>query len=99
MCLFPHVQMHRPHTVAGCILKFIPPYSLDFNPIEESFSAGEEDRGKAEINTDCATVKSWIQWEYCHLINSENPITDLYEACGVVTVVKARGWFSHSGYR
>jgi len=26
----------------GCVLKFIPPYSPDLNPIEESFSAGEE---------------------------------------------------------
>ena len=30
--------------VTGCILKFLPPYSPDFNPIEESFSAGEESR-------------------------------------------------------
>ena len=24
----------------GCVLLFLPPYSLDFNPIEESFSCG-----------------------------------------------------------
>lgn len=28
-------------TAIGCILKFLPPYSPDMNPIEESFSAGE----------------------------------------------------------
>ena len=27
--------------VEGCILKFLPPYSPDMNPIEESFSAGK----------------------------------------------------------
>lgn len=26
---------------AGCILEFLPPYSPDFNPIEESFSCSE----------------------------------------------------------
>jgi hypothetical protein len=25
---------------AGCLLVFLPPYSPDFNPIEESFSCG-----------------------------------------------------------
>jgi transposase len=25
----------------GCVLIFLPPYSPDFNPIEESFSCGE----------------------------------------------------------
>lgn len=28
--------------VPGSILLFLPPYSPDFNPIEESFSAGED---------------------------------------------------------
>ena len=27
--------------IVGCILKFLPPYSPDMNPIEESFSAGK----------------------------------------------------------
>ena len=30
------------HKATGCILKFIPVYLPDLNPIEESFSAGEE---------------------------------------------------------
>jgi transposase len=25
----------------GCVVRFLPPYSPDFNPIEESFSCGE----------------------------------------------------------
>ena len=28
-------------TAVGCVLKFLPPYSPDMNPIEESFSAGK----------------------------------------------------------
>ena len=26
--------------ILGCIVRFLPPYSPDFNPIEESFSCG-----------------------------------------------------------
>jgi len=36
----------------GCILKFIPPYSPDLNPIEESFSAGEETKNVWVLNTE-----------------------------------------------
>jgi len=37
--------------VTGCILKFIPAYSPDLNPIEESFSAGEE--SKKGVHAEC----------------------------------------------
>ena len=39
------------HKVAGCILKFIPAYSPDLNPIEESSSAGEVK--KKEMSSGC----------------------------------------------
>jgi hypothetical protein len=36
------VRYHVFFTIfVGCILKFLPPYSPDMNPIEESFSSGE----------------------------------------------------------
>jgi len=35
-----HTNGHEPHIVTGCLLKFIPAYLPDLNPIEESFSAG-----------------------------------------------------------
>lgn len=38
--LFSHEYPAFLITIVGCILKFLPPYSPDMNPIEESFSAG-----------------------------------------------------------
>ncbi|TFY57047.1 hypothetical protein EVG20_g8692 [Dentipellis fragilis] len=64
------------------LLIFLPPYSPDFNPIEESFS----------------TVKGWIRHNYRRLLNSNQPEIDLLEACGVVTADMARNWFQHAGY-
>jgi len=66
----------------GCRLFFLPPYSPDLNPIEESFSA----------------VKAWIRRNWRRMFNSENPEVDLIEACGTVTAEKARGWFRHAGF-
>ncbi|EIN03337.1 hypothetical protein PUNSTDRAFT_22868, partial [Punctularia strigosozonata HHB-11173 SS5] len=64
-------------------LVFLPPYSPDLNPIEESFSA----------------LKAWLRRSYRHLLNSNNPILDIHEACAhAVTADKAIGWFRHSGY-
>jgi transposase len=38
---FPLFKHSFLNIFAGCILKFLPPYSPDMNPIEESFSAGK----------------------------------------------------------
>ncbi|KZP29699.1 hypothetical protein FIBSPDRAFT_726953 [Athelia psychrophila] len=64
------------------MLLFLPAYSPDFNPIEESFSA----------------VKTWIRRHWQRLANSETPEIDLLKACGAITAEKAKGWFRHSGY-
>ncbi|KAJ7653527.1 hypothetical protein B0H17DRAFT_902432, partial [Mycena rosella] len=66
-------------------LLFLPPYSPDFNPIEESFSASN-------------AIKAWIRRHWRRMQNSETPELDLYEACGAVTAEKVREWFRHSGY-
>ncbi|CAK5279006.1 unnamed protein product, partial [Mycena citricolor] len=67
----------------GTMLIFLPPYSPDFNPIEESFSA----------------VKSWIRRHWRRLEHSGTPEIDLLEACATVTAEKARKWFGNSGFR
>lgn len=68
---------------AGCILVFLPPYSPDFNPIEESFSC----------------VKYWLRRHWPDFQDSLFPEIDLMEACmQAVTAEKAAGWFRHSGY-
>ncbi|KIL63077.1 hypothetical protein M378DRAFT_80334 [Amanita muscaria Koide BX008] len=65
-----------------CLLVFLPPYSPDFNPIEESFSC----------------VKAWIRRHWRHMQSAEVPEIALYEAAGAVTAEKAQEWFRHSGY-
>jgi hypothetical protein len=64
------------------MLLFLPPYSPDLNPIEESFSS----------------VKAWIRRHWKHMMHSDTPELDLLEACGHVTPEMAKGWFAHSGY-
>lgn len=64
-------------------LIFLPPYSPDFNPIEESFSC----------------LKAYLRRHYRDFQDSETPELDLELACyAAVTPDKVRGWFSHSGY-
>ncbi|KAJ3486394.1 hypothetical protein NLJ89_g11811 [Agrocybe chaxingu] len=67
---------------AGCIILYLPPYSPDLNPIEESFSC----------------VKAYIQRHGHIIRQEEDAIQALYEACGHITQEKAKGWFRHAGY-
>ena len=74
----------------GYILLFLPPYSPDLNPIEESFSAGETNNQLTFVY--CLyqfEVKAWIRRHWKCLANSDTPEIDLLEACGTVTVEKA----------
>ncbi|KAI0050388.1 hypothetical protein FA95DRAFT_1487329 [Auriscalpium vulgare] len=67
----------------GCALRFLPTYSPDLNPIEESFSA----------------VKSWLARNGDRLARDEFAEQAIEEACAaVITAEKAAGWFAHSGY-
>ena len=55
---FSHAYRHGSHRITGCILKFIPAYSPDLNPIEESFSAGKVMDKKVEISAKmCCSEK------------------------------------------
>jgi len=68
---------------AGCKLLFLPPYSPDLNPIEESFSC----------------VKAWLRRHWRRFQDSPFPDIELLEACmAAVTPEKAHGWFKDSGY-
>jgi transposase len=84
---------------SGSLLIFLPPYSPDLNPIEESFSAGKHLLliVLKYILWVCL-VKAWIRRHWARLAASDTPEVDLLEACGSVTDEKARGWFRHSGY-
>ena len=71
-----------------CIV-FLPPYSPDFNPIEEAFSS----------------IKAWIRanWDYARgELSGEatcDPYGMLWEAVyDAATPEKAEGWFRDCGY-
>lgn len=70
-------------------LVYLPPYSPDFNPIEEAFSA----------------LKAWIRRNRDYArgeLTGEltcDPYSLLWEAVfASVTEEKVRGWFADSGY-
>jgi len=73
----------------GMRIVYLPPYSPDFNPIEEAFSA----------------IKAWIRRHHDYARREMmgeltcDPYQLLWNAVfNTVTPEKAHGWFTHSGY-
>lgn len=66
----------------GIMLLYLPPYSPDLNPIEESFSAW-----KAHLRRHGDLIQ-----------NADDPIIALLEACSCITDESAIAWFRHAGY-
>lgn len=72
--------------------EFLPPYSPDFNPIEQAFSV----------------IKSYIRRHYHHVARSDSTGVDaadavevyrmLFEAIYSIIPEHARAFFHHSGY-
>lgn len=88
----------------GCRLVFIPPYSPDFNPIEESFSCREPRVFFVFLQLLSLltpySVKSYIRRHYIRMQDHPYPEVALLEACHeAVTAENARGWFAHAGYK
>ena len=73
---------------SGVRLYYLPPYSPDYNPIEEAFSY----------------IKSVIQWngaEFRLAVDKKNLHGVhylLHNALATITPEKAQGWMGHSGY-
>jgi hypothetical protein len=71
-------------------LEYLPPYSPDYDPIEEGFSA----------------LKAWIRANRDYTDgamaggpNADSPYAMIWRAVyESMTTDKARGWFTHSGY-
>ncbi|THU81439.1 hypothetical protein K435DRAFT_587474, partial [Dendrothele bispora CBS 962.96] len=64
-------------------LLYLPPYSPDLNPIEESFS----------------TWKAYLQRHMSAIHQAEDPILALLDAlASCITAEMAQGWFRHAGY-
>jgi len=79
-CIYP--------SSSGVKLVYLPPYSPDLNPLEESFSF----------------VKSWIRrhgLEFRQIVelgDKGEPFLFLYNALEQVKASHAKGWFHNSGY-
>jgi len=72
----------------GVKLMYLPPYSPDYNPIEECFSFVKADiRRFGHVFRDIAEGHDPVA-----------PFLFLYEVLDKVTCVQSRGWFHHSGY-
>lgn len=67
---------------------YLPPYSPDLNPIEESFSFVKAyiQRHGARFRADVASKQG------------ERPLMFLYEALDQITPRHARGWMKDCGY-
>jgi len=67
----------------GCVLKFLPPYSPDLNPIEESYSA----------------LKGYLAHHGHGYMRDGLTAADILEAyVTVATPENCVGWYNHSGY-
>lgn len=77
------------HLPSGMKLAYLPPYSPDFNPIEEGFSAM-----KAWLRNNRDFVRGELAGE-----DSCDPISMLWDAVfSALTPESAHGWYTHSGY-
>jgi hypothetical protein len=67
---------------AGVRIIFLPPYSPDFNPIEEAISK----------------IKAWIRRNYELFSPGDGILFDVQVAMDVITPEDAEGYFFHAGY-
>ncbi len=66
----------------GCRLEYLPPYSPDYQPIEQAFSV----------------IKSHLHQNGQSAYSSRSMYHEMYAACNAVTPEMTWGFFSHSGY-
>ena len=66
----------------GCRIEYLPPYSPDFNPIEQAFSV----------------IKTHLCHQGITFFSPRGLYYELYRACDVITPEMTWGFFAHSGY-
>jgi transposase len=66
----------------GCRIEYLPPYSPDYNPIEQAFSV----------------IKAHLRCNGITFFESHALYYELYRACNVITPEMMWGFFLHSGY-
>lgn len=88
---------------AGCRLLFLPPYSPDLNPIENTFGLSKYIPLLSllifgPLLTSTLLVKAHLRLNTTYHQASHTPVADLLDACAVVTPEKARAFFRLCGY-
>ncbi|KZP25465.1 hypothetical protein FIBSPDRAFT_733880, partial [Athelia psychrophila] len=63
-------------------LEYLPPYSPDYNPIEQAFSA----------------IKVHLRQHGLGFFGPRGLYYELYRACDIITAKMSWGFFSHAGY-
>lgn len=66
----------------GCRIEYLPPYSPDYNPIEQAFSA----------------IKSYLKRLGLGFSHTGALYYELYRSCEIVTAEMSMGFFRHAGY-
>ena len=82
----------------GGILLFLPPYSPDLNPIEESFSKCALPLFTRPETDLCNIVKAHLRRHAHYLHRNDDLFAMLIESTGCITAADARGWIQHAGY-
>lgn len=81
-------MLSAPNTVVmlilsvGCRIEFLPPYSPDFNPIEQAFSV----------------IKSHLRRDGISCYNDNALFYEMYCSCELITAEMTWGFFRHLGY-
>lgn len=84
----------------GCLILYLPAYSPDLNPIEESFSAREYMQPRPDSQSLChpLAVKAYLRRRGPILRTHPDPELAIIEACGAISPESCEAWFKHAGY-
>lgn len=81
------------------MILYLPPYSPDLNPIEESFSTCSSFYfAFFLLYLTLRTGKAYLRRHSTMIRAGEDPILILKDSCGCVTEEMAYSWFDNAGY-
>jgi hypothetical protein len=80
--MFQYNTIELLNTSLGCRVEYLPPYSPDYQPVEQAFSA----------------IKSYLQWCELSFYMAGAHYYELYHACGQITPEMSWEFFQKSGY-
>ena len=75
-------ELQIAYVFTGCIIEYLPPYSPDYQPIEQAFSV----------------IKSHFRRRGLSFLAAEAAYYELYLSCEEITEEMTWGFFHHSGY-